>query len=213
MHPERVERVWLGALILGGSLLLEGGATLSNSKELNERRGNKPFFRYLQDTKDSDLVVVFGENSAAVIGLALALVALVAAWLTNDGMWDGLGSLAVGVVLVCVAIFLAREVKSLLLGEAADPEISEAARLALEETPELTKILHLITVQQGPGEVMVAAKVAFAGGLAMEDVCRVIDRFEARMRARSKDIKWIFVEPDIPRAASKRPAAQEATAE
>jgi cation diffusion facilitator family transporter len=199
MHPEAVEKVWLGALILGGSLVLEGGATLSNVRELNRRRGNKGFFRYLVDTKDGDLVVVFGENSAAVLGLALALVALLAAAQTGDGRWDGVGSLAVGIVLVLVAAFLAREIKSLLIGEAADAEIGDAARAALAETPELTELLHVIAVQQGPGEVMVAAKVAFQPDVDVEDVCRVINEFEKRLRDRRKEIKWIFVEPDIPR--------------
>src|SRR3954470_6170346 len=102
-EPEPVERVWLGVGILFVSLLLEGGATLSNIKELNKRRGAKPFVRYLKDTTDSDLVVVFGENSAAVLGLTFAIAALALAALTGDGRWDGIGSAAIGLVLVGVA--------------------------------------------------------------------------------------------------------------
>src|SRR5262249_28507112 len=131
--PEPVEKVWLGFLILGGSILLEGGATLSNVRELNNRRGKTPFIKFLSDTKDSDLVVVFGENSAAVLGLLFAMGALFLAWQTNDGRWDGIGSVAIGVVLISVALFLAKEVQSLLLGEAADPEIAEAAKQAVQE--------------------------------------------------------------------------------
>ena len=208
-EPEPVERVWLGLVILGGSLLLEGGATLSNIKELNKRRGKKPFMRYLRDTKDSDLVVVFGENSAAVLGLVLAMAALLMASVTHDGRWDGIGSLAIGVVLVGVAIFLAIEVKSLLLGEAADPEIEQAARESAKEIPELSRVLHLMTVQQGPGEVLVAVKVAFNAEMVIEDVCRVINEFEAKVRAKRPEVRWMFVEPDMPRdATSKRPPSK-----
>jgi cation diffusion facilitator family transporter len=123
LHPEPVENVWVGLGILFVSLLLEGGATLSNIKELNKRRGKKRFMTYLRDTTDSDLVVVFGENSAAVLGLGFAILALGLAASTHDGKWDGIGSIAIGLVLVGVAAFLAIEVSSLLIGEAADPDV------------------------------------------------------------------------------------------
>ena len=197
-HPEPVERVWLGALILGGSLLMEGYATLSNIKELNLRRGKQSFLRYLVDTKDSALVVVFGENSAAVLGLGFALVALAAAYYTGDATWDGVGSTAIGVVLVGVAIFLAREVQSLLLGESANPEIESAAREIVEEMRGLEKVLSLTTVQQGPGEVLVAIKVSFEPKIDVEDVCRLINDFEAKLRAKRPEVRWCFVEPDLP---------------
>src|SRR3954451_22673042 len=133
MHPEPVEHVWIGVVILAISLVLEGGACLSNIRELNKRRGKKPFVQYLKDTTDSDLVVVFGENSAAVLGLAFAIAALGLASATGDGRWDGIGSAAIGLVLVGVAVFLAVEVSSLLLGEAADPEIAGVARSIAKE--------------------------------------------------------------------------------
>jgi cation diffusion facilitator family transporter len=197
--PEPVERVWLGLLILTVSLVLEGGATLSNIKELKKRAGKKPFFQYLKETKDSDLVVVFGENSAAVLGLSLAIVALGLASLTKDGRWDGAGSMAIGAVLVAVAVFLATKVKSLLLGEAADPEIDEAARQTALEFPELHRVLNCITLQQGPGEVFVSIKISFRSGLDIDEVCRIINRFEEKLRGRVPEARWIFVEPDIDR--------------
>ncbi len=206
-EPEPVERVWVGLVILLVSLVLEGGATLSNVRELNKRRGKKPFMQYLRDTKDSDLVVVFGENSAAVIGLTLAIGALSLAAITHDGRWDGAGSMAIGLVLVGVAIFLAVEVSSLLLGEAADPEIEAAARAAAGEFPELNRVLNCITLQQGPGEVFVSIKLSFKSGLDIDDVCRVINRFEAKVRAACPEARWIFVEPDIDRDQETPPRA------
>jgi cation diffusion facilitator family transporter len=206
--PEPVERVWIGLTILAFSLLLEGASTVSNVREINRRRADKPFFRYLRDTKDSDLVVVFGENAAASIGLLFAFLALLAADYTKDGRWDAVGSMAIGVVLVGVAIFLALEVKSLLIGEAADPVIEASAREIIQEHKSLEKLLNIITVQQGPGEVLVVLKVGFSSKLTSNEVCEAINAFEASLRAKRPEVRWIFIEPDIPRTAS--PAAMSA---
>lgn len=198
-EPEPVERVWLGVGILVVSLLLEGGATLSNIRELNRRRGKKPFFRYLRETTDSDLVVVFAENSAAVLGLALAIGALALAATTGDGRWDGVGSAAIGLVLVAVAVFLAVEVSSLLLGEAADPEVDAATREASRSIDGVERVLHVLTMQQGPGEVLVHVKLAFRASMTVEEACVAINALEAKLRAARPEIRWVFVEPDIPR--------------
>ena len=202
-EPEPVERVWLGIGILAVSLLLEGGATISNIRTLNERRGKKGFFRYLRDTTDSDLVVVFGENSAAVLGLFFAIAALTLAATTHDGRWDGIGSCLIGLVLVGVAAFLAIEVSSLLLGEAAPPEITEAAHDTAKKFAELEKVLNVITMQQGPGEVLLHVKISFIPTLSIEDACRVINEYEAALREARPEVRWVFVEPDIPKTVSQ----------
>lgn len=207
-EPEPIERAWLALLILGISLVLEGGATLSNIKELNRRRGKKAFYQYLKDTTDSDLVVVFGENSAAVLGLFFAILAVLLASATNDGRWDGVGSCIIGAVLVGVALFLAVEVSSLLLGEAAPPEITEAARESAARFREVDKVLNIVTMQQGPGEVLVHVKLAFVPGLTIEDVCRVINEFEKDLRGARSEVRWVFVEPDIETTESRRQATR-----
>lgn len=196
-HPEPISHVEWAIGILGFSLLLEGWATLGNIKELNKRRGNKPFLRFLKDTKDSDLVVVFGENSAAVLGLALALAAIVVAMVTGDPRADAAGSLLVGVVLVGVAVFLAVEVKSLLVGEAADPGIATAARELAVADPRIEKVINCITMQQGPGEVLVAIKVKCEPRLSAPDVSAMINEFESRLRGRCPEVRWLYVEPDL----------------
>jgi cation diffusion facilitator family transporter len=197
MHPEPVESVWLGCLILGGSILLEGGSTLANIREMNKRRGSVAFMRYLRETKDSDLVVIFGENLAATVGLVFALAALLVAWVTGDARWDGVGSALIGVVLIGVAVFLAVEVKSLLVGEAADPQIGATARRLAEEHEHILEVLRIITVQQGPGEVMVALKLRMSSSLDADGVCAAINRFEVSMREAHPEVKWQFVEPDV----------------
>ncbi len=199
LEPEKVEHVWWGAGVLVVGIFLEGGATISNVREMNKRRGATPFIQYLKETKDSDLVVVFGENSADVLGLFLSLGALLTAHFTQDGRWDGAGSVLIGVVLIGVAAFLAREVKSLLVGEAADKEIGEAAKKAALEDTHIEQVLRLLTIQQGPGEVLVFIKLAFAPHLHIDDVCHRINEFEARLRVLRPEVKWCFVEPDVPR--------------
>lgn len=208
-EPEPVERAWLGLGILGVSILLEGAACFSNIRELNRRRKDKPFFQYLRATTDSDLVVVFGENSAAVIGLILAFAALGLAAMTGDGRWDGGGSIAIGVVLIAVAVFLAVEVSSLLLGESADPDIDTAARETARELSAIDQVLHVVTMQQGPGEVLLHVKLAFATPtMSIEEACGVINDYEARLRQKRPEVRWVFVEPDMPRTRSQdRPRA------
>jgi cation diffusion facilitator family transporter len=201
--PEPVEHVWLGVGILAISLVLEGASTLSNIRELNKRRGNKAFYQYLKDTTDSDLVVVFGENSAAVLGLVFAIAALGLAVATGDGRWDGIGSAVIGLVLVAVAIFLATEVSSLLLGEAADPEIEGGAREVAKGFPEIEAVLNVLTMQQGPGEVLVHIKIAFVATLTIEEVCGVINAFEERLRTARPEVRWVFVEPDTRKTPSQ----------
>ena len=195
-HPEAVGDIGIALAILGVAILLEGWATLGNIKAMNARRGTTPFLRYLRDTKDSDLVVVFGENSAAVLGLVLAGTALILARQTNDGRWDAIGSLAIGIVLVGVAIFLAREIKSLLIGEAADPSLVAAIGELAAADPQIVKVHRVLSVQQGPGEILVAMKVEFQPGLETTQLVGHINAFEVRLRARVPDIKWCFVEPD-----------------
>jgi len=199
-HPEPVERVWLAFAILGFSLLLEGGSTLSNIKELRHRAAGAPFFRFLRETKDSDLVVVFGENAGASLGLVLARAALGAATVTGDSRWDAVGSLLVGIVLVGVALFLGREIKALLVGESADPEIATVVREIAAAQPLFGRVLHLLTFQQAPGEVVVLMKVAFKDRTDVEALSAAINDFEAALRAKRGDIRWCFVEPDLDRA-------------
>jgi cation diffusion facilitator family transporter len=195
-HPEPVGDIGIAIGILIGAIALEGWATLGNIKLMNERRAGAPFFKYLKNSKDSDLVVVFGENSAAVLGLVLALISLIIAKQTNDGRWDAIGSLSIGIVLIGVAIFLAREIKSLLLGEAADPALIKSVEELATVEPNIEKVVRILTVQQGPGEILVAMKLKFKDGLDTATLVGVINDFERKLEQRVPEVKWSFIEPD-----------------
>lgn len=196
-NPEPVNNILWGVGILAFSLALEGYATFSNIVELNKRKGETGFFAYLHLTKESDLIVVFGENSAAVLGLIVALCALMIAHYTGDGRYDAIGSVIIGVILIAVAIFLAREVKSLLIGESADLVIYQKVKELAKNHPNIIQLLNCKTIQQGPNEVLVCAKILVEEKLNAVQISRLINDFEADLRGFYPEVKWLYIEPDL----------------
>ena len=195
-HPEPTRDVAVALIILVVSIALEGWSTIGNVRVMNQRRGGTGFLCYLRETKDSDLIVVFGENSAAVLGLLFAMAALGLAHETGDGRWDAAGSIAIGLVLVLVAAFLAREVKSLLVGEAADPKLLRSFEELADLDPNVERVLNVLTLQQGPGEIVVAAKLKFRAGMETDELVEAINAFERALKARIPEVRWSFIEPD-----------------
>lgn len=196
-HPEPIESPYIAVGILTFALVIEGWAMAGAYKAVKARKGDRGLMRYLRETKDSDLVVIFGEDAAACLGLALALTAVVIAWVTGNETFDAIGTLCIGGVLVGVAVFLAVEVKSLLLGEAADPELAKTIAGVAGEDARIVSVLRTLAVQQGPGEVLVACKLRFRDDLSGSDLVKSINEFEVRLQARVPEVKWCFVEPDV----------------
>ncbi|HEY3803126.1 MAG TPA: cation diffusion facilitator family transporter [Kofleriaceae bacterium] len=196
LHPERIGDIRVAMVILGFSMLLEGWSLRSNLREIARRRGTTSLWRYLRDTKDSDLILVLGENAADVIGLVLAAAALLLSYETGDGRWDAIGSFAIGAVLVGVATFLAREVKSLLVGEAADPALRAKIEELAAADPNIERVLAVLAVQQGPGEIMLAMKLAMRAGLETSQLVDAINAFERVLKKAVPEIRWSFIEPD-----------------
>lgn len=196
-HPEPIEHIAWGIGVLVFSIFLEGYAMLSNIKEINTRRGKHSFFKYLRDTKDSDLVVVFGENSAAVFGLLFAITAMLLSYLTGDGRYDAIGSIFIGAILIAVAIFLSVEVKSLLIGESANESIMEELNKIIANNKQITELIRCVTIQQGPGEVLMCLKIKCEANITALEVSKLINKLEAEIRSATSEVKWIFVEPDM----------------
>ncbi|MDI1303831.1 MAG: cation diffusion facilitator family transporter [bacterium] len=196
-NPEPVHEIAWGIGVLLFAITLEGYATYSNIVELNKRKGSCSFFGYLRTTKDSDLIVIFGENSAAVLGLVLAIIALLVSYYTGDSRYDAIGSLAIGVVLILVAIFLAVEVKSLLIGESADSIILETIESITLKDPLIIEVLNCRTIQQGPGEVLVCVKIKCSPDLTTQSISQLINNFEQEIRTVHPEVKWLYVEPDF----------------
>jgi cation diffusion facilitator family transporter len=196
LHPEPLHHIGIGLAVLGVSLVLEALSLRQCVTEVNKKRGAVPFMDYLNITKDAELVVCTGENFAAVVGLAVAFVAMALAMYV-DPRFDGAGSVVVGAVLVWVAYFLARKMRSLILGERADAEVDAVVRAAAAEDPKIKSVLRIIAVQQGPGEVMLAVKLSLDDAISCGEVVTAINDFERRVRTKMPEVRWQFVEPDV----------------
>jgi len=200
-HPHELESaVWaIGVLI--GAMVMEGLSFRTAIGEANAvRPDGETWWQFIRHTKSPDLPVVLLEDAAALVGLVIALSGVVVADLTGDGRWDGVGSLAIGILLVGVAIVLVIEMGSLLVGEAARPEDVDRIRRTIEAFPAVSRCIHLRTDHLGPDEIVVAAKVEFEPNLTVAQLASTIDALEAEIRSREPRATLIFVEPDVYRA-------------
>lgn len=192
-HPEPIEQWWWAVGVLVISIVAEAVSMRACMIEVNKARGSRSLTRWFRESRQAELIVIFGEDLAALLGLIFALLAVVAAVLTGDPMWDAIGTLAIGVLLIVVAVFVAIEVKAMLIGQSADPDVSAALRRFVEERAEIARVFSLITFQLG-NDLMVAAKVQLKrGGAAPEDA---INSIEGELKRRFPQVKWSFVEPD-----------------
>lgn len=198
-HPEHMDKVWIAYLVLGIAIALEGFSFHTAYREANHSRGNRTLFQYIKDARQPELPVVLLEDLGALIGLFLALVGITLAVVTGDARWDGIGALAIGTLLLFIAVFLAFEVAGLLVGESALPEQEDAIRAAVAAAAGLDGVIHLRTMHTGPDELLVGAKVAVEATTAAEDVARAIDAAEVAVREAVPTAKWIYIEPDIQR--------------
>jgi len=161
--------------------------------EVAKSRGSRNLVRWFRESRQAELIVIFGEDLAALIGLVLALLAILLAVVTGSPTWDAIGTLLIGLLLIVVAVFIAIEVKAMLIGQSADAEVTAEIRRFFEERSEIARIFNLITLQLG-NDLMVAIKVQLhRGGLPAEDA---INRVEADLKQRFPQVKWSFVEPD-----------------
>jgi len=182
--------------VLALSIFLELTSLRRCLAELAHERGARSLWRWVNETRSAELVVVFGEDLAAVLGLSLAFAFVwVAAW-TGNRVWDAAGSLAIGSLLVTVALFVAYRIKALLIGRSADPEIVAVIEHEIESDPAIRELLNALTVQVGP-QVMLAAKLRMREDLSIEGACEAINALERRLKRAVPQIGWCFMEPDV----------------
>jgi cation diffusion facilitator family transporter len=197
-HPEPIDSWrWVPVLVLVVAIGLESYSFRTAIHESNGVRGTLTWVQFIRRAKAPELPVVLLEDFAALIGLVLALFGVGLTLITDDGTWDGIGTVAIGVLLVCVAVVLAIETKSLLLGEGATPEAVARIEAALVADPSVQRVIHMKTMHLGPDELLVAAKIAVAPTDSAAEVARSIDAAEARIRAAEPVARMIYLEPDI----------------
>ena len=195
-NPEPLKWPWLALGVLVFGIVAESISMRGCLVEVNKARGARSLWRWFRETRSSELLVIFGEDLAALLGLCFAAVSIGATMLTGNMIYDAIGTVAIGALLVVVAVLLAIEVKALLIGQGVEPQRRAELMAFLEARPEVSRVLNLITLQMGP-DVMVAVKALMAPTADARGLIEAINTVERAMKTEFADIRWSFFEPDF----------------
>jgi cation diffusion facilitator family transporter len=198
LGQEEVSNPIVALVVLGVSVVLEAFSLAGALREIRKTTPDKSLWRWFRETRESDLIVIAGEDIAALAGLAIAFCAVLLTMITHNPVFDAAGSVGVGVLLMVIACLVAREVKSMIVGESASPEVRKAIDAHLRARPEIIRIMSLITLQWGK-QIVVAVQaemIDYGSGRAMVDAINVI---EEDLQKAFPEARWVFFEPDIPR--------------
>jgi cation diffusion facilitator family transporter len=196
-HPHDIDSVQWALVILGFAILLEIWSFRTAIHEARPHKAGMTWARYIRQAREPELPVVLLEDLGALVGLVLAFSALVVAQVTGDAVWDGIGTLSIGILLGVIAIVLAIEMKGLLIGESATRDNIRKIEEAIGASSDVHRLIHLRTQHLGPDELLVGAKVQFRDGLDMNGLARAIDDTETRIRAVVPFARPLYIEPDI----------------
>jgi cation diffusion facilitator family transporter len=197
-HPTPITSwQWVPVTVLLVAIVLESFSFRKAIVESNQIRGSASWVKFVRRAKAPELPVILLEDLGALLGLVFALFGVGMTLVTDDGTWDALGTAMIGILLVSIAVILAIETKSLLLGESATPEHEAAIERAITSGDEVERVIHMRTLHLGPDELLVAAKIAVHTSESAVDVARGIDAAEARIRSAVPIARVIYLEPDI----------------
>jgi cation diffusion facilitator family transporter len=204
--PHKVEApIWAFAVLIF-AIIAEAFSFRTAIIESNAVRGKQSWVAFIRRSKSPELPVILLEDLGALFGLIFALFGVTMAVVTGDGVWDGIGTLMIGVLLAVIAVVLAIETKSLLVGEGASPDVEDQIRTALEGAPEVSRVIHMRTLHLGPEELLVAAKIAVEHNDTAAEVAYGIDEAERRIREAVPIARVIYLEPDLDRLKSTSPS-------
>jgi cation diffusion facilitator family transporter len=197
LHPQPLQNGLIAMAVLGIAVVLEAFSLAGAMREIRKIARGKPFLRWFRESRQSELMVVAGEDIAALAGLMLAFLAVAAAVVTGNPLWDALGTLSVGIVLMIIAIAIMIEVKGLIVGESAVPEQRAEIEAFVAAQPEVAKVFNVITLAWGD-RLVIAVKARMAGDdtITGAEMVRRINAVEARMQERFPAARWVFFEPD-----------------
>jgi divalent metal cation (Fe/Co/Zn/Cd) transporter len=196
VNPEPIESPLVAYVVLAVAVVLEAMSLRTARREAAAARGDRSWWQFVHTTKNPELPVVLLEDTGALVGLVMAFAGITLAEITGNDRWDATGSLGIGVLLGVIAIVLATEMKSLLIGESASPTLVERITRAIRDGPEVERVIHLRTLHLSPDELLVATKLELSPSTVPE-LARAIDTVEARVRASVPEARYIFVEPDL----------------
>jgi cation diffusion facilitator family transporter len=194
-HPEPINSPMIAVGVLVFAILAESVSLWGCIREINKERYGRGFIKWFRESRSSELVVVFGEDVAALLGLTIALLAIWAVMLTGNPLYDAIGTIIIGVLLLVIAVFIAIEVKALLIGQSVEPHILEKMRRFLEERPEVDQLYNLLTMQMGH-DAMVAVKAKMVITGSERGMLEAINRVEAEFKQSFPITTWLFFEPD-----------------
>jgi cation diffusion facilitator family transporter len=194
-HPEALNQWWWAVGVLVFAIVAESVSMRACMVEVNKARGGRTLRQWFGETRQAELLVIFGEDLAALTGLVLALLAVVLAVVTGNPMWDAIGTVLIGVLLIVVAVFVAIEVKAMLIGQSADPGVAQDMQKFLRERPEIARVFNLITLQLG-NDVLVSVKLQMAGAGTAAELVSALNAVEGDFKRRYPQVRWSFFEPD-----------------
>ena len=194
-HPEPLQQPMWAIFVLLFSVVAEGVSMRTCMQEAAKAREGRSLWQWFRQSRQSELIVIFGENLAALLGLVVALVAIVATMLTGNSMYDAIGTVLIGALLIVVAVFVAIEVKALLIGQSVEPAMHRAIYAYFNARPEVKGVFSLITLQMGQ-DVMVAVQAEMDFSLRGDALVAQINAVESGLREQFPQVKWLFFEPD-----------------
>ena len=197
-HPHEIHSVGLALAILGTGIVLESWSFRTAIVAASPERRGLSWRKFILQTRNPELPVILLEDAGALFGLIIAAASVGLSAATDQPRWDGVGTILIGLLLGVIAAVLAREMKSLLIGESADDGDRKAILAAIGETPGVSSVVHLRTQHLGPDEILVGARVAFDPGLDVAAVAAAVDVVEERIRAVVPAAHPIYVEPANP---------------
>jgi cation diffusion facilitator family transporter len=195
-HPEALSSPYIAIAVLVFAIAAESASLYGCLLEVNKTRGDQSLWQWFRESRQSALIVVFGEDIAALAGLTIALVAIALTMITGNPLYDACGSIAIGILLVIIAIMIGREVKALLIGQGVDGRTREAMLRFLMQREELDQVFNLLTLQLGD-DVMVAVKAKMVDTQSSDELIRAINNCEAAFREAFPQVLWLFFEPDL----------------
>ncbi|WP_282777794.1 cation diffusion facilitator family transporter [Nocardia sp. CC201C] len=199
-HPERLDDPIIAIVILLVALALESYSLATARRESAALKGRTSWWKFIRTTRNPELPVVLLEDTGALIGLLFAFFGVGLTMLTGSAVWDGIGTLLIGGLLLVIAVVLIVEMKSLLIGEGATPEEDRLIRAGLVDGTRIDRVIYLKTQYLAPDDLLVATKVSIVPGLGIAEVAAAIDDAEARVRAAVPNARDIYIEPDLYRA-------------
>ncbi|MDX2344598.1 MAG: cation diffusion facilitator family transporter [Acidimicrobiia bacterium] len=208
-HPHELENVGWAFAILSLGIVFEGFAFMTAVRASIPIKGDRTWWQFIRTSRVAELTVVLLEDFGALIGLVIALTAIATATITGDPIWDGIGTLSIGILLGVIAILLAIEMKGLLIGESARPGEYQKIKEAMLTSPSVVDVIHLRTQHFGPQQLLVGAKIVFDSDLTFEQLADAINEVERRVRKEVPIARPMYIEPDIARDIKDSPAADD----